>query len=96
MGACFDGPSVLSKIVKARRGEAKLTGAEVRGPSEGGMPPDFGGACAEAVVAVAARNATDKRAAARTDPGRLGMVFMLGSDRSRTVLMQLELFASGM
>lgn len=38
------------------------------------MPPDFGGACADAVVALAARNATDKRAAARTDTGRLGMV----------------------
>ena len=74
MGACVDEPSVLSKIVKARRGEAKLMGAEVRGPSEGGMPLDFGGACADAVVAVAARNATEKRAAARTDTGRLGMV----------------------
>ena len=60
-------------MVKERRGEAKLTGAEVRGPSEGGMPPDFGGICADAVVAAAARNATDKRAAARTDAGRLGI-----------------------
>ena len=76
MGAWTDDdePPALSKMVKERKGEAKLTGAEVRGPSEGGMPPDFGRACAAAVVAVAASNATDKRAAARTDTGRLGII----------------------
>lgn len=67
-------------MVNERRGEAKLTGAEVRGPSEGGMPPDFGGTCADAVVAAAARNATDKIAAARTDTGRLG-IFCGETDR---------------